>query len=237
LKCRARNVPIFHVESSLVTIPAEVPVQPPFEVLPSTAAEHEALLFLRELMSDSLARHDVLSRAASSAVLDLCENCVRIGWYASDAKSYLVAEGKFASWVKAHFSISYVWLNRLRRLSTHFSRDLIDSRQRAKLGINPEGLAAGIGPHLRNQLSGLAPRSLCDLLRVVGILPALPAPAGAANGAQAGNEGRVAQILASAKVLQKRINQLSPHIVSPKQRECLLSALRPLAIYFGELSR
>jgi hypothetical protein len=67
--------------------------------------------------------------------------------------------------------------------------------------------------------------------------PALPAPSGALGGSQTGNEGRVAQILASAKVLQKRINQLNPHIVSPKQRDSLLGALRPLAIYFGELSR
>jgi hypothetical protein len=57
------------------------------------------LEFLRELIGDGLQRNDTLFRAASAGVVDLLENSIRVGFYLSDAKSYLAGDGKFIKWV------------------------------------------------------------------------------------------------------------------------------------------
>jgi hypothetical protein len=112
------------------------------EVVPESS---EALEFLQELVSDGLQRQETLFRAAGAGIVDLLENAVRTGFYLADAKAYLVGEGKFLKWIEENFSIPYQRANQLRRLSTHFSRDLIDAQQRQRLGITPRGLDSAIG--------------------------------------------------------------------------------------------
>jgi hypothetical protein len=112
-------------------------------VLPDSEVKNsESLEFLRELIGDGLQRNDTLFRAASAGVVDLLENSIRVGFYLSDAKSYLAGDGKFIKCVEHNFKISYARANQLHRLSKHFSRDLVDSQQRERLGITPKGLDA-----------------------------------------------------------------------------------------------
>ena len=78
--------------------------------LPEVAPENaESLSFLSELISDSLGRLDSLKRSASTAILDLLEANVRLGWYLEDARHFLRKEGpmslgsnKHAAFIRAH---------------------------------------------------------------------------------------------------------------------------------------
>src|SRR5258707_5341707 len=143
---------------------AELPAE-----LELVSPNSEPLGFLRELINDSLSKQQSLARQVSSGLVDLLENAIRTGFYFDDAKTYLSAEGKFVQWVAANFDVSYVWLSQLRRLSKHFARDLVDSQQRARLGICPQGLDTAIGPHVRNQVTSTNAKSLRDLFRLTGI--------------------------------------------------------------------
>src|SRR5258708_2434576 len=113
----------------------------------TTAETGEALEFLKELISDSLAKNEVLFRNASTAVIYLLEAAVRTGFYLCDARSFL-SEGNFGKWLSENFELSVQRASQLRRLSTHFSRDLSDAQQRAKLNVHPVGLDVAIGPHV-----------------------------------------------------------------------------------------
>ena len=72
--------------------------------LPEVAPENaESLGFLSELISDSLGRLDSLKRSASTAILDLLEANVRLGWYLEDARHFLRKEGTYVAWIEQEF--------------------------------------------------------------------------------------------------------------------------------------
>jgi hypothetical protein len=69
--------------------------------LPEVAPENaESLGFLSELISDSLGHLDSLKRSASTAILDLLEANVRLGWYLEDARHFLRKEGTSVAWIE-----------------------------------------------------------------------------------------------------------------------------------------
>jgi hypothetical protein len=156
----------------------------PFEVVPEASA-CEPLEFLTELINDGLNRHQNLSRTLANNVIDSVENCVRVGWALSDARTYLAQPGSYQKWMGDHFGqVSSGWLLRLRKLSAAFSRDLSDVKQRERLGITVEGLPAVTSSvHLRTQLADAASRSLNHLFRMTGVLS--PVPSDAAGGKKA----------------------------------------------------
>jgi hypothetical protein len=185
----------------------------PFEVVP-TADACEPLEFLAELISDGLNRHQNLSRTLAASVIDSAENCVRIGWALDDAKSYLTQPGSYQKWMAAHFGqVSSGWLLRLRKLSAAFSRDLLDVKQRERLGITVEGLPAVTSSvHLRTQLADAAPRSLNHLFRMTGVLPAAPSDA---NGGKKG---------AHPRGLKAALSDLKEHVRTLEDLERALGA-------------
>ena len=92
--------------------------------LPEVAPENaESLGFLSELISDSLGRLDSLKRSASTAILDLLEANVRLGWYLEDARHFLRKEGTYVAWIEQTCPLSYGHTTRLRQLAKHFCRD------------------------------------------------------------------------------------------------------------------
>jgi hypothetical protein len=129
----------------------------PFEVVPSATA-CEPLELLTELIHDGLNRHQSLSRTLANNVIDSAETLVRTGWALSDARTYLAQPGSYQKWIGDHFpQASSGWLLRLRKLSAAFSRDLLDVKQRERLGITVEGLpAVTTSVHLRTQLADAA---------------------------------------------------------------------------------
>jgi hypothetical protein len=137
-------------------------------------------------------------------VVDLLENSIRVGFYLSDAKSYLAGDGKFIQWVEQHCKMSYARANQLHRLSKHFSRDLVDSQQRERLGITPTGLDVAIGQHVRNQISATGAKSLSDLFRCVGILPPLAIHDG--TGSLRSNSARTTTMSAEVKLLIRQFS-------------------------------
>jgi hypothetical protein len=177
----------------------------PFEVVPSATA-CEPLEFLTELIHDGLNRHQSLSRTLAANVIDSAENCVRIGWALSDARTYLAQPGSYQKWMGEHFGqVSSGWLLRLRKLSAAFSRDLVDVKQRERLGVTVEGLPAVTGSvHLRTQLADAAPRSLNHLFRMTGVLA--PAPSDATGGKKARISAKVAAIPARRSALSLQAN-------------------------------
>jgi hypothetical protein len=214
----------------------------------SLHADCEPLEFLKELVADGLQKNETLFRAASAGVVDLLENSIRVGFYLSDARAYLVGEGKFIRWVEANFKISYPSANRLRRLSTHFSRDLVDSQQRERLGISPKGLDVAIGPHVRNQITATGARSLSDLFRVTGILPPLSLPGrrasadahhGRRNGsaptpepAPAPSNFRIADLF---ERMQELAENTDPARLSSYERKALRDRLLPIVKLYSAL--
>ena len=141
----------------------------PFEVVPSVTA-CEPLEFLTELIHDGLNRHQTLSHKLAVDLVDAAEGLVRVGWALQDAKNYLTQPGSYQRWVHDRFpTVSVGWLLRLRKLSAAFSRDLVDVKQRERLGVTVEGLpAVNSSIHLRTQLADAAPRSLNHLFRMTG---------------------------------------------------------------------
>jgi hypothetical protein len=139
--------------------------------LPEVAPENaESLGFLSELISDSLGRLDSLKRSASTAILDLLEANVRLGWYLEDARHFLRKEGTYVAWIEQTCPLSYGHTTRLRQLSKHFCRDSIDNLQRLKLGISIPGLLEN-GEHLRRQIAASQCGSMADMFRYAGLLP------------------------------------------------------------------
>ena len=139
--------------------------------LPEVAPENaESLGFLSELISDSLGRLDSLKRSASTAILDLLEANVRLGWYLEDARHFLRKEGTYVAWIEQTCPLSYGHTTRLRQLSKHFCRDSIDNLQRPKLGISIPGLLEN-GEHLRRQIAASQCGSMADMFRYAGLLP------------------------------------------------------------------
>jgi hypothetical protein len=120
-------------------------------VSPEVAPENaEAIGFLSELISDSLGKLDSLKRSASTAILDLLEANVRLGWYLEDSRHFLRKEGTYVAWIEQTCPLSYGHTTRLRQLAKHFCRDSIDADQRKKLGIHIPGITE-IGEHLRDK--------------------------------------------------------------------------------------
>ena len=175
------NFPRIVPEAALAITPV-TPVL--LEVVPAHTI-CEPLEFLTELIADGLSRHASLSHTLAANVIDSAENCVRIGWALSDARTYLAQAGSYQKWMGDHFpQASSGWLLRLRKLSAAFSRDLSDVKQRERLGITVQGLPAVTGSvHLRTQLANAAPRSLNHLFRMTGVLA--PVPSDAAGGKKA----------------------------------------------------
>ena len=139
--------------------------------LPEVAPENaESLGFLSELISDSLGRLDSLKRSASTAILDLLEANVRLGWYLEDARHFLRKEGTYVAWIEQTCPLSYGHTTRLRQLAKHFCRDSIDNLQRLKLGISIPGLLEN-GEHLRRQIAASQCGSMADMFRYAGLLP------------------------------------------------------------------
>jgi hypothetical protein len=139
--------------------------------LPEVAPENAELLgFLSELISDSLGRLDSLKRSASTAILDLLEANVRLGWYLEDARHFLRKEGTYVAWIEQTCPLSYGHTTRLRQLAKHFCRDSIDNLQRLKLGISIPGLLEN-GEHLRRQIAASQCGSMADMFRYAGLLP------------------------------------------------------------------
>jgi hypothetical protein len=205
---------------------------------PAALENFEPLEFLRELIGDGLQRNETLFRTASAGVVDLLENSIRVGFYLSDAKSYLAGDGNFIKWLEENFEISYPRANQLHRLSKHFSRDLIDSQQRARLGIQPKGLDAAIGPHVRNQITATGAKSLSDLFRVTGILPPLAIQdSSAPNGdREHASPSRFKQLEDLLETLEKRAKKLKANRLSSAQREKLITHLKPLVNLYSTLT-
>jgi len=202
---------------------------------PEVAHENiESLEFLRELVSDGLQRHETLFRAASSEILNCLENAVRCGFYLQDARAELAADGKFVQWIESNFPISYARANQLRRLSGHFSRDLVDAQQRQRLGITPKGLDSAIGPHVRNQITSTGAKSLSDLFRLTGILPPLSLPDTNGNGKHPGSS-KFVQFESLLDTLETRAKHLKVDRLSSDQREKLLCRLRPIVNFYATL--
>ena len=111
-----------------------------------------------------------LKRSASTAILDLLEANVRLGWYLEDARHFLRKEGTYVAWIEQTCPLSYGHTTRLRQLAKHFCRDSIDNLQRLKLGISIPGLLEN-GEHLRRQIAASQCGSMADMFRYAGLLP------------------------------------------------------------------
>lgn len=210
--------------------------QPSFELVSPGVGEQEAIGFLHELISDSLNRHKNLSITVSTNLVDTIENSIRLGWYLDDVKSFLAPEGKFTAWVQANFKSSFAWLYQMRKLSSRFARDLVDSQQRERLGIKVRGLDSAIGPHLRTQIKDAAPTSLSALLRTTGVLPALPAPDMGNEKMAASSKTAIDRAIQAAQRLQMQLNRTDPVRLSQAQRDKLSATLRPIIAYGHGLS-
>ena len=175
--------------------------------LPEVAPENaESLGFLSELISDSLGRLDSLKRSASTAILDLLEANVRLGWYLEDARHFLRKEGTYVAWIEQTCPLSYGHTTRLRQLSKHFCRDSIDNLQRLKLGISIPGLLEN-GEHLRRQIAASQCGSMADMFRYAGLLPSpdrAVASGSNGNGEHANSKGTAAASAGRAAASRRR---------------------------------
>jgi hypothetical protein len=194
--------------------------------------DSESVAFLGELLRDGLQRHETLSRTAANTIIDAIENSIRCGFYLADLKS-LIPPGRFTNWVEENFTCSYAWANQLRRLARHFCRDLADQKQREKLNIHVPGLSGAVGPHLRTQIAEAGCKSLNELFRTVGLLPA---PVQHSSNGNASPELSLkldlARLTPFVGRLQKRLDKLPPpQELSDTQRESLHTLLSPIVAY------
>jgi hypothetical protein len=204
------------------------------EVAPENA---EAVGFLSELISDSLGRLDSLKRSASTAILDVLENSVRLGWYLDDSRQFLIKEKSYIAWVEQTFPISYGYSVRLRQLARHFCRDGLDNDQRRRLGIQIKGLDE-IGEHLRRQITQTQSNSISDLFRFAGLLPS-PASTGT-NGSNGTNgehppEKIVDKLKATIKAFKNQTARVDLSKLSTADRERLIADFRPLIAFYSQL--
>lgn len=210
-----------------------------FSGSPEVAPENdEPLGFLGELISDSIGKLDSLKRSASTAILDLLEQNLRLGWYLEDARHYLRKEGTYVAWIEQTCPLSYGHTTRLRQLAKHFCRDSIDNSQRLKLGINIPGLIEN-GEHLRRQIAASQCGSMSDLFRYAGLLPDRPGP-NDANGNGNGNgdhaQTRFKVFAGMLKSLEKKSMGVDPDRLSAQQKAQLCANLRPLADLYATLT-
>lgn len=203
-------------------------------VSPAIAPENiEPLEFLSELISDSLGRLDTLKRSASTAVLDLLEANVRLGWYLEDSRHFLQKEGTYIAWVEKTFPISYVHTTRLRALAKRFCRDAIDADSRRKLAINIPGLTE-IGEHVRRQIVATQAGCMADLFRYAGLLNSPDR----SNSEGTNGNTKPAQKISNAKVVKvvvEAVTKLSnfttgtkPDRLSPSERARLIVELKEI---------
>ena len=191
--------------------------------LPEVAPENaESLGFLSELISDSLGRLDSLKRSASTAILDLLEANVRLGWYLEDARHFLRKEGTYVAWIEQTCPLSYGHTTRLRQLAKHFCRDSIDNLQRLKLGISIPGLLEN-GEHLRRQIAASQCGSMADMFRYAGLLPSpdrAVASGSNGNGEHANsNAKRVKEFEHLLATMEKKTIRINPERLSTADRE------------------
>jgi hypothetical protein len=215
----------------------------PLEVVPASSA-CEPLEYLTELVHEGLERHQTLSRTLAENVIDSAEVLVRTGWALADARSYLAQAGAVGKWEQTHFpQVSRAWLARLHRLSSAFARDLPDTQQRQRLGIVVEGLpAVTTSVHLRSQLVQVAPKSVNELFRLTGVLPATPSKT--ANSKKVRISGSTPpgtknvhwEAIDLAEQLQIKLNQLDPITMGEPPRAELCRVLRPLLTYAHALN-
>jgi hypothetical protein len=207
--------------------------------LPEVAPENaESLGFLSELISDSLGRLDSLKRSASTAILDLLEANVRLGWYLEDARHFLRKEGTYVAWIEQTCPLSYGHTTRLRQLSKHFCRDSIDNLQRLKLGISIPGLLEN-GEHLRRQIAASQCGSMADMFRYAGLLPSpdrAVASGSNGNGEHANsNAKRVKEFEHLLATMEKKTIRTNPERLSTADREKLISRMKPLVSFYSSL--
>lgn len=195
----------------------------------------EAVDSLRALIADNLRREADLQRNTANAVLDHLEAVIRLGWYLTDARVFLTAEGQFERWVTENFDMGLSRCRTLRRLAAKFSRDLVDSEQRRQLGIHVPGLSGCVGEALRNQIPQRA-RSLQNLLTITGIIPAPQPQLTNGNGKERPASGRLSRHFANAErlleSLRKELNRLDPCRLEEGQRHELASGMRKLLAYY-----
>jgi hypothetical protein len=215
----------------------EIVVSPGAEI---TKENSEPLEFLKELISDGINRAETLKRQASTAIVDLAETAIRTGFYLSDAKTYIAGERGFVKWIESNFSLSYARAAQLKRLSKFFARDLIDLKQREKLGISPRGLEGVIsGEHLRNQIKSIGPKSLSDLFRICDILPPLAIQAPTNRNGNGDHPASPAPRLQKFEILlaeiEKKAKAINPDRLTLQQRQTLLSKLKPMIAFYSTL--
>ena len=203
--------------------------------LPEVAPENaESLGFLSELISDSLGGLDSLKRSASTAILDLLEANVRLGWYLEDARHFLRKEGTSVAWIEQTCPLSHGHTTRLRQLSKHFCRDSIDNLQRLKLGISIPGLLEN-GEHLRRQIAASQWGSMADMFRYAGLLPSpdrAVASGSNGNGEHANsNAKRVKEFEHLLATMEKKTIRINPERLSTADREKLISRMKLLSVF------
>jgi hypothetical protein len=180
------------------------------------------------------ARHKVLFAESSDRVVSLCENAVRTGWILSDLRAFLRphGEGSFLKWASSRFEISTTHAAHLMALSRHFARDLVDKRNRERLSISVPGLnPTALGQHLRNQVTECQPKSLSQLFREVGILPALPDR----NGHRVNPTIQLRQIESLLEQFGKKAVGVNPDSIPALKREELLWKLKPIISFYSKL--
>lgn len=211
---------------------APLPASP--EVTPDNS---ESLGFLPELITDSIGKLDSLKRSASTAIIDLLEQNLRLGWYLEDARHYLRKEGTYVAWIEKTCPLSYGHTTRLRQLAKHFCRDSIDNLQRRKLGIVIPGLLEN-GEHLRRQIAASECGSMADLFRYTGLLPDRASTNGKndknGNGKHPSPD-RFTEFSRSLESLEKQTKQLKVDRLSSEDRTALLSKLRPIVSFYASL--
>jgi len=212
---------------------AEIVVAP---ASPEVAENSESLGFLSELITDSIGKLDSLKRSASTAIVDLLEQNLRLGWYLEDARHYLRKEGTYVEWIEKTCPLSYGHTTRLRQLAKHFCRDSIDNLQRRKLGIVIPGLLEN-GEHLRRQIAASECGSMADLFRYTGLLP----DRASANGHKGNGNGkapaadRFQEFSRSLEGLSQQTKQLSIDNLSSEQKQKLVCLLRPILTWYSDL--
>jgi hypothetical protein len=217
----------------MIATATEIVVSP--EVAPENA---ESLAFLKELIFEGISRAETLQRQAPTTIIDLAETAVRTGFYLQDAKSFVAGEGQYMKWVESNFSLSYARASQLKRLGKFFARDIVDQKQREKLGIFPKGLDGVVcAEHLRNQIKNVSPKSLSDLFRTVGILPPLALHDGTGtNGNAHANSSRFKEFEGALRTLEKKMDKLNPARLSAADRDKLIARLKPLATLYSTLT-
>jgi len=199
-----------------------------------TPENSESLGFLSELITDSIGKLDSLKRSASTAIIDLLEQNLRLGWYLEDARHYLRKEGTYVEWIEKTCPLSYGHTTRLRQLAKHFCRDSIDNLQRRKLGIVIPGLLEN-GEHLRRQIAASECGSMADLFRYTGLLPDRAGTSAPNGNGKHKSPNRFTEFERSLEALEKQTKQLSVDRLSSEQRSELLSKLRPLINFYTSL--